>query len=269
MTAVAPEEPLGAADRRERIIAVLAARGFASVTDLSVEFAVSAVTVRGDLAALEAGGDVRRVRGGAMPAGASTLRELSFEQAQIEAAEEKRQIANAVVDRLEPGMSVLLDVGTTTAAVARELRRREDLGELTVITNGLSIALALEPAVPRIQVVVMGGSLRPLQHSLVAPLADTVLERVRADVAIIGCNGADASAGVTNINLPEAAIKRRMIAAATHTVVVADGSKMGRVHLGRVAAMSEVDLVVTGSSAPTAVLTELDASGTSVVVAPG
>ena len=197
-----------------------------------------------------------------MPADdASTLRELSFEQAQIESAEEKRLIANAAVDRLAPGMSVLLDVGTTTAAVARELRRRDDLRELTVITNGLSIALTLEPAVPRIQVVVIGGTLRPLQHSLVSPLADTLLERVRADVAIIGCNGVDAVAGVTNINLPEAEVKRRMIAVATRTIVAADGSKLGRVHLGRVAATSAVDLVITGPSAPLSALAELRASG--------
>ncbi|HEY0248053.1 MAG TPA: DeoR/GlpR family DNA-binding transcription regulator [Gryllotalpicola sp.] len=261
MTGEASGEHLGAAERRDRTVAAVTARGFASVAELSAEFGVSTVTVRGDLDALEADGTIRRVRGGAMPSGAATFRELSFEQAEVEAAEEKERIAAATVDRIEPGMSVLLDVGTTTAAVARELRRREQLGELTVITNGLSIALALEPAVPRIQVVVMGGTLRPLQHSLVAPLADAVLDRVRADVAIIGCNGVDVAAGVTNINLPEAEIKRRMIAAATRTIVVADGSKLGRVHLGRVAAMSEIELVITGQSAPASALAELDAPG--------
>jgi DeoR family transcriptional regulator of aga operon len=265
-TADAPSEQLSAAERRQAALAAIARRGFASVAELSAEFGVSTVTVRTDLDALEAEGALRRVRGGAMPAGTAELRELPFEEADLEAADEKARIASATVDRLESGMSVLLDVGTTTAAVARELRRREELRDLTVITNGLSIALALEPAVPRLQVVVLGGTLRPLQHSLVAPLADAVLERVRADVAVIGCNGVDAAAGITNINLPEAEVKRGMIAAATRTVVAADGSKLGRVHLGRIAAVTEIDTLITGTSAPKAALRELRASGLQVDV---
>jgi DeoR family transcriptional regulator of aga operon len=268
-SAGAPSEQLSAAERRRAALAAVERRGFASVAELSAEFGVSTVTVRTDLDALEADGSLRRVRGGAMPAGGAELRELTFEEADLEATDEKARIAAAAVDRLESGMSVLLDVGTTTAAVARELRRREELRDLTVITNGLSIALALEAAVPRLQVVVMGGTLRPLQHSLVAPLADTVLERVRADVAVIGCNGVDAEAGITNINLPEAEVKRRMIAAATRTIVVADGSKLGRVHLGRVAAAADVDVVITGASASGPALRALRGAGGPQVIVTG
>ena len=65
-------------------------------------------------------------------------------------------------------------------------------------------------------------------------------------VAVIGCNGIDADHGVTNLNLPEAEIKQRMIAAADRTVVVADGSKLGQVHLGRIGSIRDVDTVVTG-----------------------
>src|SRR5215469_10756125 len=194
----------GAVERRERMRALIEEQAFARVAELSREFGVSAVTVRGDLDALEAEGGIRRIRGGAMPFDLARLRERSFEEAVVEAAAAKARIAAAAVDLLEPGMSLLLDVGTTAAAVARELLRREGLRELTVITSGLSIALLLESAIPRIQVIVTGGTLRPLQHSLVAPLADQVLARVRADFAMIGCTGVDAVAGVTNINLPEA-----------------------------------------------------------------
>jgi DeoR family transcriptional regulator of aga operon len=165
-------------------------------------------------------------------------------------------------------MSVLLDVGTTTAAVARELLRRDGLRDLTVITSGLSIALVLEAAIPRLQVVVTGGTLRPLQHSLVAPLADLVLGSVHADIALIGCNGVEAEAGVTNINLPEAAVKAAMIAAAARTVVVADGTKIGRVHLGRVTSASAVDVLITDPAAPSAALAELRAlEGPRIIVA--
>ena len=253
--------------------ALIEARAFARVAELSQEFGVSAVTVRGDLDALEAEGGIRRIRGGAMPydatpGDAAQLRERPFEEAAIEAAEAKSRIAAATADLLEPGMSVLLDVGTTAAAFARTLLRRDDLRDLTVVTSGLSIALLLEAAIPRIQVVVTGGTLRPLQHSLVAPLAGHVLSRVHADLAVIGCNGVDAEAGVTNINLPEAEVKAAMIAAAARTVVLADGSKIGRVHLGHVADIAAVDVLITDQSAPEGALAELRAlDGPRVVVA--
>ena len=260
--------PAGAAERRERMRALIAERAFARVAELSREFAVSAVTVRGDLDALEAEGGIRRVRGGAMPSGPARLVERSFEEAAVEAAEAKARIAVAAAGLIEPGMSVLLDVGTTTAAVARELLRRDGPGDLTVITSGLSIALLLEAAIPRIQVVVTGGTLRPLQHSLVAPLAGQVLASVHADLALIGCNGVAAAEGVTNINLPEAEVKAAMIAAATRTVVVADGSKIGRVCLGRVAASAAIDVLITDPTAPGAALADLRAlEGPRVVLA--
>jgi DeoR/GlpR family transcriptional regulator of sugar metabolism len=258
----------GAVERRDRMRALIEQRAFARVAELSQEFGVSAVTVRGDLDALEAEGGIRRIRGGAMPFDAAQLRERPFEQAAVDAAEAKARIAAAAVDLLEPGMSILLDVGTTAAAVARELLRRAELGELTVITSGLSIALLLEAAIPRLQVVVTGGTLRPLQHSLVAPLANEVLGRVNADVAVIGCNGVEAEAGVTNINLPEAEVKAAMIAAAARTVVIADGSKIGRVQLGHVADARAVNVLITDPTAPGAALAELNAlEGPRIVVA--
>ncbi len=255
-------------ERRDRVRALIEERAFASVAELSAEFGVSAVTVRNDLDALEAEGGVRRIRGGAMPFDAARLRERPFEEAAVEAASAKARIAAAAADLLEPGMSVFLDVGTTAAAVARELLRRDGLRELTVITSGLSIALLLEAAVPRLQVVVTGGTLRPLQHSLVAPLADQVLRLLHADLALIGCNGVDAVAGVTNINLPEAEVKAAMIAAAARAVVIADGSKIGRVQLGHVADATAVDVLITDQSAPAAALAELRAlDGPRIVLA--
>jgi DeoR family transcriptional regulator of aga operon len=100
----------------------------------------------------------------------------------------------------------------------------------------LSIALLLEAAIPRLQVVVMGGTLRPLQHSLVAPLANQVLGRVNADLALIGCNGVEAEAGVTNINLPEAEVKAAMIATAARCCCRADPARSGAPMAGSPAA---------------------------------
>jgi DeoR family transcriptional regulator of aga operon len=122
-------------------------------------------------------------------------------------------------------------------------------------------------AIPRLQVIVTGGTLRPLQHSLVEPMATTVLRELHADIAFIGCNGVHPVNGITNINLPEADLKRVMVEAAERTIVVADGSKIGRTHLGRVAAVDEVDDLITGESADARILDALREEGLAVTVA--
>ena len=85
-----------------------------------------------------------------------------------------------------------------------------------------------------VHVVLTGGTLRPLQHSLVNPGVADSLAGVHVDLAIIGATGIDDDGRVTNVNLPEAEVKRQMIAAATRRVLVADSSKIGRRHLGLV-----------------------------------
>jgi DeoR family transcriptional regulator of aga operon len=98
-------------------------------------------------------------------------------------------------------------------------------------------------------VVVLGGTLRPMQHSLVDPMGALPLEQINADLVFLGCNGIEAEAGVTNANLPEAEIKRRMLRASSRRVVVADGSKVGDVSRSRMCGVEDVHLLITGASA--------------------
>jgi DeoR family transcriptional regulator of aga operon len=252
--------------RQEHITALVQEQGFVRVSDLAARFGVSTVTVRTDLHALEAHGRVRRIRGGAMPPG--VLRsEQPFEIAERDLAREKAAIGTYAAGLVAAGDTLLLDVGTTTTAVARALVARADLREVTVVTSGLRVALELERAWPRISVVVTGGTLRPLQHSLVNPLGTVMLERLNAAIAFIGCNGVDVHGGVTNINLPEAEIKRAMMLAARRPVVVADGSKLGEVEVAKVCDLAEVSTVITDRSADPAVVAELSDAGCDVQVA--
>lgn len=250
-------------ERRDRIRERVEADGFASVAGLAELFGVSGVTVRSDLDSLAAEGAVQRVRGGAVPRSAR-VGERSFEEGLAAEAEEKGAIASVAAASVVSGESVILDVGTTTAAIATALAARTDLVGVTVITNGLTIALALEAAIPRFTVIVTGGTLRPLQHSLVEPLAAEMFDRVRADVAFIGCTGVDPEAGITNVNLPEATLKRTMLRAATRRVAVADTSKLGVVDLGRVAGVGDFDRLLTGAAASDGMVARLEAAGLAV-----
>jgi DeoR family transcriptional regulator of aga operon len=192
--------------------------------------------------------------------------EQPFEDSVSSFAAEKVAIAQAAAALLEDGETVLVDVGTTAAATARAIAARSELTDIVVFTNGLKTALELEPASPRITVVVLGGTLRPLQHSLVDPLATLVLEQISVKTVLLGCNGVDPAGGVTNINLPEAEVKKRMLAVASRKIVLADGSKLGRVEVARLCGIRDIDMLITGRSADPAMVEALRDRGCDVRV---
>jgi DeoR family transcriptional regulator of aga operon len=245
------------------MLTLLQERHFMHVSELSARFGISEVTVRTDLDALASRGEIHRIRGGAIPR-ALHERERPFEESETSYAREKVAIGRAAAELVRDGDSLLVDVGTTTAAAARALAARADLDNVVVFTNGLKTALELEPAHPRITVVLTGGTLRPLQHSLVEPLAGLILEQVAVKTLLLGCNGVDPDGGVTNINLPEAEVKKRMIAAARRRVVLADSSKIGTVALARLCAVEDVDVVITGAGADPAAVDALRERGCEV-----
>lgn len=244
-------ESLDAEARRAALTALLDEHGFVAVAEASTRLGVSEVTVRTDLGVLAARGVARRVHGGAIAAG--SVREAPVEATAERDAELKHAIGVAAARLVTSGSSVMLDVGSTTHAVATALVARTDLSDVVVITNGLSIALTLEAAIPRFTVIVTGGILRPLQHSLVDSIAADSLRGLHADLTILGCTGV-AEGRVTNVNLPEAAVKRAMIASSSSCVLVADTSKFGRRDLSAVASLADFGTVVTAGPAADAVV---------------
>jgi DeoR family transcriptional regulator of aga operon len=261
------EEGIPAELRRDRMLSLVREREFMRVADLSGIFGISEVTVRADLAHLADQGLLQRVHGGAVVRDPELRVERTFEEALGEYAAEKAGIGRHAAASIRPGETVILDVGTSTTAVARALVRREDLTDVTVFTSSLPIALELEAVIPRITVVVTGGTLRPKQHSLVDPMAGYIFTNINASVAFLGCNGVHPESGITNVNLPEASMKRKMIAAAQRTVVVADGSKLGNISVAKVADLADIDQLITGPSAPPEVVEELASRGVAVEVA--
>jgi DeoR family transcriptional regulator, aga operon transcriptional repressor len=261
-----PDSPLPARVRRDRMLSLLREQEFVRVSDLAARFDVSEVTVRGDLDSLHRRGQLRRVRGGAVPRAVPPT-ERQFEEAEIAAAAQKRAIARLAASTVQPGDTIVLDVGTTTTALAQALAARRDLEDVTIFTSSLTIALALEVAEPRLTVVVTGGTLRKKQHSLVEPLAGLVLDTINASTAFIGCNGVDVERGVTNVNLPETEIKRLILRASQRRVVCADSSKLGQVALAHVCDLDEVDTLITDDRADPDLVAALRETGLEVVLA--
>ncbi len=235
--------------RHSEIISVLGEQGSASVSELSKLLGVSEVTVRSDLSALAQTGLVRRTRGGvARPLG---LSERPLEESSKQQTAVKRRIGEAAAAIVQDGQTVFLDVGSTTTEIARHLSPA--LRGVTVVTSGLNIALELE-RLPNIHIIVTGGSLRRLQHSLVSPYALELLSRIRADLLFLGCNGVHAEHGVTNANFDEAEVKTRMAEYAAAVVVVADQSKLGVVSRAHLLPLAGVQTLITGRQATPAQL---------------
>ncbi len=257
-----------AALRRQGLARLLSARGFVRVADASLELGVSEVTIRGDLSALAREGRAVRVHGGAMPADAVAGRESPVEAARDRAAAAKRAIGLAAARLVSSGDCVYLDAGSTALAVAEAMLDRRELHDVIVVTSALAPALALEPAIPRFEVIVTGGTLRPLQHSLVNPFAAPMLASLHFDIAFIGCNGIHPLHGATNVNLPEAEIKTLALHAARRGVLIADGDKVGRTDIAVIGAVTDFAMLVTSADAPGEAVDELRAAGIDVVLAP-
>jgi DeoR family transcriptional regulator, fructose operon transcriptional repressor len=251
-------------ERQHAIAALVIERGRVAVTDVAERFGVTTETVRRDLALLERAGMLRRVHGGAVPAGALSLVEPGLGERHGTRSEQKRKIAAAALDLLpDVDGSVLLDGGSTTAALADLLPAER---RLLVATNSVPIAARLSAA-PGVTLHVLGGRVRGVTQTAVGESTIRALEPLRLDVAFLGANGITARHGFSTPDETEAATKQAMAHAAQRTVVLADSSKLGREHLVRFAAVEDVDALVTDSEADPDTVSALQDAGIEVVVA--
>jgi DeoR family transcriptional regulator of aga operon len=253
------------ARRAERLVAIMdeLAMGRALyVRTLAARFGVSAATVRRDLQSLEEQKLLRRTHGGA--AAEEVAYELPFRYRGGRRRDAKQRIAEVVVRLLPKGLlTVGLTGGTTTTEVARGIATRLDL---TVVTNALNIATDLAIR-PRIKTIVTGGVTRTQSYELVGPLAERTLRDLNIQVAVVGVDGIDPVGGLTTHDQVEARTNAAMIAQSQRTIVVADGSKVGRIMLAQICPLSAVTELVTDTAADPATLAELREAGLQIHVA--
>ena len=230
------------AERLGVILEELSARGSVGVADLCGRLGVSAATVRRDLEQLEEQHLLTRTHGGAVAQMVSYELPLRYKSARRQ--EQKRRIGQEAASRVHDGAVIGLTGGTTTTEVARELVDRQ----LTVVTNALNIASELAIR-PNIKLVVTGGIARPESYELVGPLAEGTLADLHLDIAFIGADGVTAADGLTTHHEIEAHTDRALMERAPHVVVVADGSKLGRIAFARICPISAVHELVTDREA--------------------
>lgn len=250
--------PLYASQRHQVILQTLRSAGRVDASAAAEQLEVSTETVRKDLIELERLGLLRRVHGGAVPVDALLLEPAVA--ARTEFMEEKRRIARAALDEVPREGAVLLDTGTTPAALAQMFPTDRDL---KVFTSSLPIALTLVGH-PRLTVHTLGGRIRSRTLGEVDNWAIRSLSELHVDVAFIGANGISVEHGVTTPDESEAVAKRLMCAAARRRILLADHSKIGHISLLKFAGLSEFDLLITDRDLPDEELARLTAANVPV-----
>jgi DeoR family transcriptional regulator, aga operon transcriptional repressor len=248
-------------ERRRRILELLDTQERATVEELSSRFGVSAVTIRGDLDTLAEAGSLVRSHGGA-------LRRLAGD-VPIAVKEtlhhgQKVRIGRAAARLIGEAETIILDSGTTTVEVARQLKLMR-LESLTVITNALNIAMELAN-LPHIRVIMIGGILRPPSYSTVGPHAEHVLRSFNADRLFLGVDGLDPDIGLMTPDVLEAQLNALMIRVSREVTVVADSSKFTRRGASVIGGLSQVHRIITDDRADPQLVTALRARNIDVVL---
>jgi DeoR/GlpR family transcriptional regulator of sugar metabolism len=230
-----------AEERQQMILHLLDTRGQVVIADLSSRFSVSEMTIRRDLAQLEAEGLLRRTHGGATRTTSGSFEPPFALRARLH-PDAKRAIAAEVAGRLADGQTVVLDGGSTGAAIAEAIVGRN----LTVCALNMRVADILASS-PNTRVMVPGGLIRPGELSLTGPAAERTLADHRFDTYVMTVSAVDASAGLTEWNVEDAAVKRAALASSSRCIVACDSSKFGQTAFARIAALDAADLIVTDS----------------------
>ena len=226
-------------ERLEKIIALLEKEDRLVTKNLPEILNTTSVTIRKDIAILEQRGLLKRTHGGAIKP-RKLFHGLALNEKEKLNLEEKIRIAKKAAKLISEGDTIILDSGSTTSFIAKEIKQMKGI---TVITNAINIVSILLNS--DIDVILIGGSLLKETSTLVGPLADDVLRKLSADKLFIGVDGIDFEVGLTTPNILEANTSRVMMEMSGEIILVVDASKFGRRSLGVISKVSEVNSIIT------------------------
>lgn len=245
--------------RREQILAAIGA-GETDVGVLSERFDVSASTVRRDLQRLSGEKAIMRTYGGAVLAPPVIEESLAERERTNHLA--KEAIARAALAHINDGETLILDGGSTVAALGQLLHERR----LQIVTNNIKLALTLGDA-PEITLIFLGGSIRSLGMTTCGPLAEEAMRSLTAAKLFTSADGLVAGRGLCEASLEQISLKRVMMRQAEQTIVLADASKLGRAPQSAWASLPERWTLITDSNADEKQWRPFEAEGATVVLA--
>lgn len=248
-------------ERRQQLSDFLARRGFADLSVLVAELGVSESTIRRDLSQMEDEGVVRRTHGGAVFV-SDRFSPLNYSARESTEVEAKQAIGKTAAELIEDGETILIDGGTTTFQVARQLATRS----LQVVTNSLPIANLLGSA-QTIELIFVGGYIYPRTGVALGPIARQALAGLHFSKVFMGAAGLTQD-GLYNANVLLVEAQEQMMSSADEVIVVADHTKFGRRSLARLCGWEQVHRVVTDARVDSKWRDIVRSAGTDMILAP-
>jgi DeoR/GlpR family transcriptional regulator of sugar metabolism len=248
-------------ERFEKILDLLNNHGFCSSQSLSAQLDVSDMTIRRDLSLLDKQGKIKRVHGGAR-----ILRRLD-NSAQLQAQVNtpfKQAIAEAAADFVQDGETIFIDAGSTMLELAHALQARQ-FKQLRVVTHAVAIAAALTS--DNITVVQLGGEIYRSTGAVVGQQAQRLLEASRFERCFIAAAAFNEDFGISDKHLPEIEIKRTALQHSSWTALCVDSSKWNQQSMLRIAAVRDIQCVITDSHLPQSARDYLEQRGLQTVLA--
>lgn len=246
--------------RRRAILDLLDAQGEVSVDELAQRFETSEVTIRKDLTALEDNGLLLRRYGGAV----QLPHELIHEHAPERISQRKQALAKAAAGLIKDHYRIILDSGSTTAALLPELSAKQGL---VVMTNSLYIANSLRELENEPKLLMTGGSWDAQSESFQGQLAEQVLRAYDFDQLFIGADGIDLQRGTTTFN-ELTSLSRVMAEVAREVVVMVESDKIGRKIHNLELPWTSIKILVTDDKLPDTAKRQIEQQGVKVICAP-
>ena len=249
--------------RQSDLLEAVRERGVMSVEALAERFGVTLQTVRRDVKLLSEAGLLARYHGG-VRVPSSTTENIAHRQREALHAEGKQRIARAVAARIPNGSSLLINLGTTTEAIARELLQHQGL---RVITNNLNVATILADN-RDCEVIVTGGVVRHRDRGIVGAAAVDLIRQFKVDIGLIGISGLEADGTLRDYDYREVQVARAIIERSREVWLAADHSKFNRPAMVELARLDQLDLLFTDAPPPEPYPALLAEAGVQVEVAP-
>jgi DeoR family transcriptional regulator, glycerol-3-phosphate regulon repressor len=231
--------------RQAELLDEVLRQGSLSVEALAERFGVTLQTVRRDVKLLAEAGLLARFHGGArVPR--STTENIAYRQRQQINQAAKRAIARRVAQAVPAGCSLILNIGTTTEAIAHELLKHKGL---RVITNNLNVATILSDN-PDCEVIVAGGVLRPRDRAIIGEATVDFMRQFRVDIGLIGISGIEDDGTLRDFDMREVRVTRAIIESSREVWLAADQSKFNRPAMVEVGRVGQLDMLFTDQVPP-------------------
>ena len=231
--------------RHTQLLDEVRTHGPQTIETLAERFGVTLQTVRRDVQRLAEAGLLSRFHGGVRQPG-STTENIAYRQRQAMQSDAKTRIARAVARRVPNGCSLIMNIGTTIEAVARELQHHRGL---RVITNNLHIA-SLMSTHPDCEVIVAGGQVRSADQGIVGEATVDFMRQFKVDIGLIGISGIEADGTLRDYDYREVKVARTIIDHSREVWLAADHSKFHRPAMVQLAPLGDIDRIFTDAEPP-------------------